>query len=497
VPVRGEGREFYDNALLLPHQPKPDTALSFGTSMTSKSDTIGIPGGLAIVAGSMLGIGIFLVPPQVAGWLPTPLAYMLAWAIGGVVALTGARVYAELGQRCPRSGGDYVFIREAFGPSLGFAAGWVLFAGVFAGSVAALSVPIFRFQIPRLLPSWIGAPGMVLLQIGALRIEVAQLSALGLISVLTGISMLGTRMAVRSQLLLTLVPVIALSGLALAALFIAPSHAPSPASSVASGGGGLIGFARSLVVIYFAYAGWNAVAYLSGELRNPGPVLAWSLLGGTALITMLYLLIAGGLFHVLGPDALAQAGDAGFQAARIIGGEPSAKLMSGLIMLATLGSLNATIMAGARVGWALLKTTIPPHIREEPKIRSARDLDYPLIMQAGIASLLVLTGTFETLVEGTGLAMILMSLLSTLALFRLRREREHGQAPTATGTSLPAVLFLLMVLGTGGIWLWGLMIDFDARAPSSLAPLGGLGGFVVLWGLHSLWFRRTWRKNAR
>jgi basic amino acid/polyamine antiporter, APA family len=462
--------------------------------MSARPESITAWGGLALVAGSMLGIGIFLIPPQVAGWLPTPTGYMLAWIVGGLIALTGASVYAELGQRCPQSGGDYVFISRAFGPSLAFAAGWVLFAGVFAGSVAALAVPIFQFQIPQLFPGWIGRElGLSVAPFRDFRLEGAQVAGIALVWFFTGLNMLGTRMAVRAQFFFTMIPVVVLGVLALVALLLFNGHdSASPSGSPTLEPPRLIGFGRALVAVYFAYAGWNAVAYLSGELTHPGPVLRRGLLGGVLLITGLYLLIAGGLFHLLGPGQLAQSGDAGFHAAQVVGGERGGRVMIVLVILAILGSLNATIMAGARVGWAMLRAgVLPGAARPHDDLRSTRDVRYPLGVQAGFASLLITTGTFEALVEWTGLAMILMSVLSTLSLFRLRRgggigagELSYGGTPTLP--KAPAALFFAMLAITAGMWLWGLAVESHDRGVSSFTPVGGLFVFVLLWGLHAL-----------
>ena len=190
---------------------------------------IGPLGGFAIVAGSMLGIGIFLSPPIVAQTVAEPLPFLLVWAAGGVTALAGAVACGELGAMFPRAGGDYVFQYEAYGRSVAFASGWTLFAAIFCGSIAAMSVGLCTYQLPALLGVDLAAFAVPLP--GGAVLDGTRLAAIALVVGLTLLNVRGARPAAGTQAALTLVPIAALALFSLWALL--RGGAPPPAGSPA------------------------------------------------------------------------------------------------------------------------------------------------------------------------------------------------------------------------------------------------------------------------
>jgi basic amino acid/polyamine antiporter, APA family len=445
---------------------------------------IGTAGGLAIVIGSMLGIGIFLTPPQVATHLPSPTLYLGAWLAGGLIAFSGAVAYAELGTRFPKAGGDYVFLREAFGSSVSFAAGWVLFAGVFAGSVATMAVPLAQFQLPVLLAPVVAVtPEHVLLSAGPIEMTVARAVAVGFIVVLTAINVLGTRLSTRTQIALTAAPMVLL---ALGASFLLSTTEPAAAAAQPSpDASGFVRFGRAVLAIYFAYAGWNAIAYVGGEMKQPEVTVPRSLLGGTVVVTALYLLMAAAFLVVLGVDGLQGSFEAGTATATAAGGTWAAYAVTALIATALLGSLNGTVLAGGRVGWAMARSgaNLAGFGRLNDRFRTP---DRALLMQGALAIVFVSTGTFEILLELTSVAMLLMGALTVLALFRIRK-RDGPTAPyTATLYPWLPLLFVATSAAVIGATLYRALWTDEGMTLQSVYPLLGVAIFCAAWLGHRL-----------
>lgn len=448
---------------------------------------IGRLGGLAIVVGSMLGIGIFITPPQVASHLPSFGLYLTAWIAGGLIAFCGAVAYAELGTRFPEAGGDYVFLRKAFGPSLSFGAGWLLFAGVFTGSVATMAVPLAEFQIPVLFgPAVAIDPEAVVFSAGFLEVTVARLIAVGIIVGLTVLNVLGTRLSANAQVVLTGIPAVLLA-VAAVVVFLAMEpasfEAPTPTEDSP-----LVSFGRAVLAIYFAYAGWNAIAYVGGEMKKPGDTIPFSLLGGTALITVLYLILAAGFVWVLGVSELQETMEAGTAAADAVAGGWLSWAVTLLIAVALIGSLNATVLAGGRVGWAMARrdalnsSLADLHDRFETPARV-------LVLQGALAAVLVLTGTFEMLLELTSIAMFVMGALTVLALFVIR-NRDGDDAPyRATGYPWAPGLFVVVSVVIVAASLYRAVAGEHGWTAESLYPLAGLGLFLVAAFGHWLFCR--------
>lgn len=447
--------------------------------------TIGAWGSLAIVAGSMLGIGIFLTPRVVAEHVQSPTLFLALWALGGLIALAGAVAYAELGAAFPRAGGDYVFLREAFGEATAFASGWLLFAGVFVGSIATLAVPIFEFQIPTLLEALTPLdpraplPG---------PFSSAQLAGVGLIAALTAINIAGTRVATGLLVALTFIPIAALTLGALTAFATQPHETHVAAlRDTPFDGSPVAALTAATLAIYFAYSGWNAVGYVGGEIQQPGRNIPRGLLGGTLLITALYLLLCAAFLNVFGIGGLTTAHEAGTATAMALGGSRLALVMNALIACALVGSLNATILAGARIAHAMAHDGVL-HRRLATVHPTRKTPARTLLLQAVLASMLVLSGTFDVLLELTSVAMFLMGGLTVLALFHLRRQRPDLPRPyRATGYPLLPGLYAAISLAILATSLW----QAAAPPPGTSAtdrwlPIVGLAIFMGALALHRI-----------
>ncbi len=438
---------------------------------------VGRAGAFAIVAGSMLGIGIFITPPLVARHLPDVGWFLGIWLAGGITALGGAVAFTELAAMFPRAGGDFVFHQQTYGASVAFAAGLTLFVATFAGSVAAMSVPLCTYQIPYLVGLATGnAADWSQPLIGS--ISTARVAAVALIVGIVALNTTRIRVSVNVQLVVTLVPIAAL---ALAALWLAltgtaTAEAPAQAPEIT-----IAAITAAWLPVYFAYSGWNAVVYIAGDVKDPGVTLPVGLVGGTLAVTALYMLMCWGYLAALSLPGLAGVFEAGSATAETV--SPTAvPLVAGLILMALLGSINATVLAGGRVGMAMAEGGAFPR---PFAARSATGAPVRALWAlAVLACAFVLTGTFEQIIDLASMAMLLTGSLSVLAVFLLRRERPNVDRPyRATGYPWLPGLYLL---ASGAVLIVQTKEALSSDEDGALFPLIGLGVMVVAFAAHRL-----------
>jgi APA family basic amino acid/polyamine antiporter len=443
---------------------------------TAALRVIGPIGGFAIVAGSMLGIGIFLSPPIVAGHVGAPAIFLAVWAAGGLTALAGAVACGELGAMLPHAGGDYVFQYEAFGPSVAFASGWALFAAIFCGSIAAMSVAICTYQLPALIGVDLSG---ALLELPWGPLTGAQAAALVLVPALTFLNALGAQPSARTQVALTVIPIAALALFsAVAVVRGGAPEAPADATPALTLGGLVLAYNA----VYFAYSGWINVIYVGGEVKEPGRNIPRALIGGTLAVTVLYLLLCTGFLRVLGIDGVASAGEAGSATAGALGGEGVALALTVLIASALLASINGTVLGGARVAFAMAGRGHMPAALSGIA-GSGRVPRTALWTQAAIAMILIMSGGFEDLLQMTSLTMVLTGALTVSCVFVLRRKQPDRPRPYRASAYpwLPGLYVASCAL------VIGVML---ARAvtgePGARYPLLGLGIFAAALVGHRL-----------
>jgi APA family basic amino acid/polyamine antiporter len=447
---------------------------------SERERVIGATGGFAVVAGSMLGIGIFLSPPIVAGQVDSTILFYFLWFFGGVIALAGAVACAELGAMMPRSGGDYVFQYEAFGPSVAFASGWVLFAAVFAGSIATMSVGLCTYQIPVLFG--VDLSTNVLVLPWGHPITGSECAALTLVVALTVINTLGASVSTRMQTVLTAVPIAALALMSLYAIVVGGAPALGNESAETSETLSLSKLVVSYMAVYFAYSGWINIIYVAGEVKQPGRNIPRSLIGGTVAVTILYLFLCFGFNRVLGLAGLSEAGEAGSATAALLGGEVGRIAITLLIALALAASINGTVLGGARVAFAMAgKGAIWSRLgtlggRNRVPIAA-------LWLQMAISVGLILTGTFEDLYFMVSMAMSVTGTLTVASVFVLRRRAPEWPRPyRATGYPwLPGLYIVSSIFALGVMGKEAIYGDADAWY-----SLIGLIVLVVAYGLHRI-----------
>jgi APA family basic amino acid/polyamine antiporter len=379
-----------------------------------------------LVAGNMIGAGIFITPGLVAGHLQGTTWPLLAWTLGGVLALCGAAVYGELGARFPQAGGDYRYLAAAFGPFWGFLTGWAAFVVTFSGAAAVMAI-VSVDHVATALPKLAEAPGFV-------RAFAPPL----LVLLLTIGNAIGARVAGRATVLLTAVPLLGLALLfGIGLLSGSADLGGLDVGTLAGNGGGrwslpLLALGAAMVPVYFTYSGWNAAAYLAGEIRKPGVNLARALVMGTFLVTLFYLIVNLLFLVVLPRSELAGSTTAGAQAAARLLGSRGERVLAAMIAIAVLGSANVTLMAGARIYYAMALDGLAPRALGQT---SAGGVPGVAIWVGGVwTAFLALTGRIESLVNWATLAILLLSSLAVTSLFVARR-RDLTSARVASRTN--------------------------------------------------------------
>jgi APA family basic amino acid/polyamine antiporter len=411
------------------------------------SDTSGLKRDLGlleattIIVGSMIGSGIFLAPALIAAIIVSddlgPGTFVLIWAIGGLLTLCGALSYGELAAAFPHTGGQYVFLKEAFSPFFAFLYGWTIFLVVQTGLIAAVAVA-FANYVGVFLP-WV-SQGNRLLSAGGFSFSSAQLVAILLVVFLTWINTRGVKEGAWVQNVLTLAKVGALLGLIFAGVFTSKgswsNFTPWLPSAVT--GGVLAAFAVGMSKALFAYDAWNTVTFVAEETRDPVKTLPKALLLGTLGVTFLYTLANVAYLHVLPVEAAAAVADQRIAAevARVLMGPIGVSLISVAILISTFGCDNGLILAGPRLYYAMA--------RDGLFLKGAASIDpdrgtpsRSLWYQAIWAILLVLTGSlgarglqlYSDLLTFTSFASLLFNALTVAGLFVLRVRRPGLERP--------------------------------------------------------------------
>ncbi|ASB49693.1 APC family permease [Alkalitalea saponilacus] len=400
---------------------------------------IGPMAGFTVVAGSMLGVGIFLFPSAVASETGSLLMFFLIWLLGGLFAYSGAVACGELGAMLPKAGGDYVFQKEAYGDSVAFASGWVLFVTIFGGSIAGMAVAVFQYQISALS----GLDMMANIAPG-IPLQKANFFAVLLILLITAINYAGTRIAARTQILFTLIPILFLIFLAGYAVLSGWSVRPDQSiqiwdSSVSAGG-----VITAFLFVNFAYSGWLNIIYVAGEVKDPGRNIPKSMTWATVVVTVLYVLMCAAFVFSLGFEGLSSLKnmDAGTAMARALNSPVMANLVLITITVAIVTSLNATILTSARVAFAMAKERA--FWAGAARLNKMKVPGRALWVQAIFAIFLVLTGSFYAIIEMASIAMFITGSLTVLALFVLRVKQPNRFRPyKATGYPWLPVIYLL------------------------------------------------------
>src|SRR5689334_25008995 len=452
-----------------------------------------------LVAGSMIGSGIFIVSADIARSLPSPFWLIIAWVVTGVITLLGALAYGELAAMYPKAGGQYVFLRESMGPLMGFLYGWTLFIVIQTGTIAAVAVAFGRFLgvlWPAITPDrygWfpqldVNTPGG-LIEIG---LTPQRLIALISIWVLTWINLRGIREGKIIQTTLTIVKTGALALLILLGLTIG-RNAGAIASNFSAGNFSghvditsafMIAFGASLVGSLFSSDAWNNVTFAAAEVKNPQRNLPLALLMGTGLVTLLYILANVAYLSTLplvgsadGATVFARGiqhatqDRVGTAAAEVLFGSSGTVLMACAILISTFGCNNGLILAGARVYYAMARDGV--FFRRVGSLNARAVPSAGLIVQSIWVSLLCLTGTYGQLLNYIIFAALVFYVMTTIGLFILRAKRPDAERPyRAVGYPVLPALYMTLAAAVAVILLIAPKTRTEALSGLALVVIG-------------------------
>lgn len=432
--------------------------------------SIGLRSAYALVVANMIGAGIFTTTGFQAQALGDPVWIYALWIVGGVLALCGALSYSELGAAMPRAGGEYVYLREAFGGAFAFMSALVSLTAGFSAPIASALESLVRygshfFPILGEDVRLVGALGLNdtlavalvwgLVAVHALRMRagigfndwITAAKVAGIVAILLGTAAVGTG---------------DLGGLVRASETIARP----------SGGAGLAAFGTSLVFVMFCYSGWNSAAYLAGELREPQRTLPRALLFGTATVTVLYLGLNAVYFYGASVDELAGKVEVGLVASRGLFGAAGVTATIGVLAVSLLASASAMTLAGPRVYYAAGRDY--PPLAFLTATRADGTPVRSLLLQGLVTSAIVLMGNVDQIMQYAGFTLSLFASLAVSCVIVLRVRRPELERPFRVWAyPLPPLLFL-------GVSIWMMFWAFQGRpVESSLGLLTVLVGGVA------------------
>jgi len=400
----------------------------------------------AIVVSNVIGGGIFFVPVIVAQMVPHGAAILWVWLAGGALAFAGAMAYAELSALRPRAGGEYVYLREAYGPLAAFLTGWTSFVAGFTGAIAASAVALAGY-LGRFVPAAADATPLFTVPLPLLPLIVSRRSvvALATIAILSFIHIRGLGPGRIVQNVLAGLKASAL--VAIIALGFAIGTG-SPAAITAGAGVSVSGMLLALVPIMFTYSGWNAAVYVAEEVRDPGRNVPLALGLGTAAVIVVYVALNALYLYVLPVAELAAL--PGGRLLDVVGERlfgPGAAVAIAIFTIVSLSaSISAMTLAGPRVYYAMAKDGLflPAAARVHPKYRTPASA---IVAQGLWSSILVLCGTLSQLVSYTGFAVVLFSAVAVTCVFVLRRRDPGAPRPfRAWGYPWAPAIFVLACL---------------------------------------------------
>ena len=426
--------------------------------------SLGLMDATMIVAGSMIGSGIFIVSADItrnvgsAGWL------IAVWLITGFMTLTAALSYGELSAMFPKAGGQYVYLKEAFNPLAGFLYGWSFFAVIQAATIAAVGVAFSKFA-GYFIPALELNDTNVILQLGGLKIHTAQVVSILLIVFLTWVNTRGIKSGKVIQTSFTVVKLLSLFGLIVFGFLLASKpeiwnanwqDAWAMKSRAADGSiiGGVAGsavlgaIAASMVGSIFSSDAWNNVTFIAGEVRNPKRNIGLSLFLGTLIVTIIY--VSANLMYIsvlpLHDIASAPQDRVAVSASRAIFGNIGTYVIAVMIMISTFGCNNGLILAGARVYYTMAKDGL--FFKKTGTLNKNDVPEFALWIQCAVASLLCLSGKYGDLLDMISFVVVLFYALTILGIFILRKNRPDIERPyKAFGYPvLPAIYILMAVV---------------------------------------------------
>lgn len=443
----------------------------------------------AIVVGTMIGTGPFIVPAEMARDTGSASIVMLVWVVGGALTLFGALSVAELGAAVPEAGGTYAYLNKGLGPIWGYLFGWIYCCLGAPASIGTISAGFMRFM--GFLFPVVGKPIFVWhfsLPFSshpyAFAFTWAQPGAAVVIAAITFINCLGVRLGGRVQVVLTIIKVAAIAAVIAIGFFLGrgtwanfhASHAAAASGAVSVGG--ISGFLTAMVGALWAYDGWINLTFVGSEIKNPGRNIPVSLIAGVAVVCALYFAMSLACFLVLPFSKILTSGVVASDLIAHATGTSAANWLTIAMVICALGTLNSSILTNARVPYAMSRDGV--FFRGLRKVNPTfRTPIRALIFQGAIASVLALTGTFESLYSLYIFTVFIFYGLQTYVVLRLRKNEPNLARPYRTwGYPVVPILFIIGAIA--------LTVNTCIQKPIPSAV--GLG--MMLFGLL---FYRHWR----
>jgi APA family basic amino acid/polyamine antiporter len=427
-----------------------------------------------LVIANMVGTGIFTTSGFIIAELGNPNTMLLCWFVGGIFALCGALCYGELGAMFPKAGGEYVFLRESLGKSLAFLSGWVSLIVGFSAPIAAASIAFATYCF-RLIPfsgktDWT----VPFFKTDFLTISPTTILAVSIIIVFSLIHYHSVPLGAKVQNGLTVFKIGLIAVFVLAGFFFGQGSTDHfsgglDISSIFQGK-----FAISLIFISFAYSGWNAAAYLGGEIKRPSRNIPLALFLGTLVVMGLYLLLNVVYTYALSPKAMSGVLEVGAKSAVSLFGQNMSRYFSGAIAIGLLSVLSAMIMAGPRVYYAMAKDGV--FFELFGKVNKLHKTPaHAIFLQAAIAIAMVMTASFEKLLIYIGFTLSLCAMLTVIGMMKLRMSKPSLSREYRTfGYPVTPLLFV-----AGNLWI--IYFSIKSRPIASLLGLGTIAFGLIFY----------------
>ena len=433
------------------------------SEQTSFKPTLGLLDATMIVAGSMIGSGIFIVSTEMTTYLGSSGWLIFAWVLTGFLTLTAAVSYGELSSMFPKAGGQYVYLREAFNPLTGFLYGWSLFAVIQTGTIAAVGVAFSKFAA-YIFPSL--GPDNILFDLGFTDVSAAEVVSMILVIFLTYVNTRGVELGKIVQTTFTLTKLISLLGLIIFGFLLAANadtwsanwtDAWSAKKWVVDNGQGFWGqvagaaivplFASALVGSLFSSDAWNNVTFIAGEIKRPEKNIGLSLFFGTLIVTIIY--VSANLMYLsvldLNEIATAKDGRVSLAASMKIFGNAGTIVIAVMIMVSTFGCNNGLILSGARVYYTMAKDGL--FFKKTGTLNKHGVPEFALWIQCVWTCLLVLSGAYYELLTYVVFVVLIFYSLTLLGIFRLRIKRPDIPRPyKAWGYPVLPVIYCIIAL---------------------------------------------------
>ena len=418
----------------------------------------------AVVVGTIIGSGIFLVPADMMRAVGSAKLVYLVWVVGGILSFLGALTYAELGAMKPQAGGEYVYVRDGYGPMAGFLYAWSLFIISKPGSMATIAAGMMQilggYSLLSFLPKTM-VPGV--------PFTYAQLAAVGLIIFISAVNYIGVKKAGDFQIIFTLLKIFIVFAVIGISFFAGHGSWGNFLTTYTGARGGMAGFVVALVAALWAYDGWNNLNMVTEEIERPGRNLPIALIAGVGIVAVLYMLLNAAVQYALPGESIGLSVRPALDAIAATLGRGAASIFAGLMAVQMLATINGTTLSGSRVSYAVARDgyLFKGLAKVHPRYLTPGNA---IIFQAVLAILLVsLVGKFQQLFSLTIFSEWLFYMITSSTIFVFRWREPNAERPYKTW-GYPVVPALFIV--AAGFLLW---FTFKENLKYPMVPTSVIG----------------------